>query len=95
MAVLDLDGPLHCRSAGASQSAKYEPGGAITALDGEMKGLLVITLTLLTAATALAYGHAEMAAIVTDSSWPSEPTTLLLSGGALLGVGGALRRFSF
>ena len=75
----------------------YEPAGAIAALDGEMKGLLVITLMLLAAATALAYGHSEMATLVTESSWswPGEPATLLLSGSALLGVAGALRRITF
>lgn len=60
-----------------------------------MKALLVITLTLTAAATALAYGHAEMAAMVSETSWPGEPATLLLSGGALLGMGGALRRLTF
>ena len=94
MAVLDVVEPLHYSSRVPPDTAKYEIGGAITVLDGEMKGLLVITLTLLAAATALAYGHAEMAAIVSESSWPSEPTTMLLSGGALLGIGGVLRRFS-
>jgi hypothetical protein len=73
----------------------YEPGGANAEMDGEMKGLLVITLTLLAAATALAYGHSEMATLVTESSWPGEPATLLLSGSALLGVAGALRRITF
>lgn len=60
-----------------------------------MKGLLVITFTLLVAATALAYAHTEMATLVAESSWPGEPATLLLSGSALLGVAGALRRLSF
>ena len=61
-----------------------------------MKGLLVLTCGGLVAATALVYGQTEMAAAFgTASLWPGEPATLLLSGGALLGAAGALRRCSF
>jgi hypothetical protein len=59
-----------------------------------MKGLLVITIVLLAAMTVLAYGHADVASAVADTWWPGEPATLLLSGSALLGVAGALRRFT-
>ena len=48
------------------------------------------------AATALVYGQTEVAAVLgTASLWPGEPATLLISGGALLGAAGALRRCSF
>lgn len=63
----------------------------------EMKALLVLALIVFAAATALAYGHADVAAGVRDAvshtSWPTEPTALLISGSALIGLGGALRRF--
>ena len=60
-----------------------------------MKGLLVLTLTTLAAATALAYGQSEVATAVVAPAWPGEPATLLLSGSALIGVAGALRRYTF
>jgi TRAP-type C4-dicarboxylate transport system permease small subunit len=61
-----------------------------------MKGLLVLTCGGLMAATALVYGQTEMgAAFSAVSYWPGEPATLLLSGSALLGAAGALRRCSF
>lgn len=48
------------------------------------------------AATALVYGQTEVAAAFSAVSfWPGEPLTLLLSGSALLGAAGALRRYSF
>lgn len=59
-----------------------------------MKGLLVLTLMTLAAATALAYGHVEVASAMATPDWPNEPATLLLSGSALLGVAGALRRYT-
>jgi TRAP-type C4-dicarboxylate transport system permease small subunit len=59
----------------------------------DMKGLLVLTFSGLIAATALVYGHSEMAAVVGATSlWPGEPATLLLSGSVLLGAAGVLRR---
>jgi hypothetical protein len=64
-------------------------------MDGEMKGLLVITLMILLTATAIAYGHADMGSVVAETIWPGEPATLLLSGSALLVLGGALRRCTF
>lgn len=60
-----------------------------------MKGLLVLTCGGLVAATALVYGHADMAAAVGATSlWPGEPASLLISGSVLLGAAGALRRLS-
>ncbi len=60
-----------------------------------MKGLLVIALTLLAAATALAYGHTDIGMSGPEAWWPGEPAALLMSGSALLGVAGALRRYTF
>lgn len=74
---------------------EYELAASIVALDGEMKGLLVLTLTALAAATALAYGTADVAAAVSNPAWPGEPTALLLSGSVLIGAAGALRRCTF
>lgn len=55
---------------------------------------------MLTAATALAYGNDAVTSTVTavavqvaESS--SEPAALLLSGSLLLGLAGAVRRFTF
>jgi TRAP-type C4-dicarboxylate transport system permease small subunit len=77
------------------RAAKYEAAAEKRATAGDMKGLLVLTATGLVAATALVYGHAEMAAAVGAASlWPGEPATLLLSGSILLGAAGALRRCS-
>jgi|SRR5687767_3685903 len=76
-------------------AAKYEPVASMVVTDGEMKGLLVITLMILAAATALAYGHGDVSAAMAASSWPGEPATLLVSGSALLGAAGALRRYAF
>ena len=65
----------------------------------EMKALLMLTLMLLVAATALAYGRADVAAGVSTvaayTPHASEPAALLLSGSALLGLAGALRRLVF
>lgn len=69
------------------------------ATDWEMKVLLVLAIVLLAAATALAYGHAEVAAGVsvvveqTAGVVVSEPTAMLLSGGLLLALASAVRRF--
>jgi hypothetical protein len=64
-----------------------------------MKALLVLILVGLAAATAMAYGRAEAAvgfvSVVPHPSRVVEPIVLLLSGSALLGVAGALRRSSF
>jgi hypothetical protein len=52
-----------------------------------------------TAATALAFGHSTMTASVTVASQAAagsgEPAFMLLSGSALLGLAGALKRFTF
>lgn len=54
-----------------------------------MKALLVLSLMLLAAATAVAYGQMEVVADVRNSH---ESAALLLSGGLLIGLAGALRR---
>jgi hypothetical protein len=62
-----------------------------------MKVLLVFVIVLIAAATALAYGHAGVTAGVSAvaSHASTEPTALLLSGSALLGIAGAVRRLPF
>ena len=74
---------------------KYESASSLMAMDREMKGFLVITVVTLAAATAVAYGHADLSAAAVNGWWPGEPASLLLSGGALLGLGGLLRRYAF
>ena len=64
-----------------------------------MKALLVLILVSLAAATVMAYGRAEVVAVgivsvVPHSSRAAEPFVLLLSGSALIGLAGALRRSS-
>jgi hypothetical protein len=81
-------------------AAKYEPAAPNVATDGEMKALLVLAIVLLGAATAFAYGRADMAGDLstvvehTTEMVFSEPVLLLLSGAVLLMLGGAVRRFS-
>jgi len=68
-----------------------------------MKVVLVIVLALViaaTAATALAYGHSVVTAGVSvvatqAATGTSEPAIMLLSGSALLGLAGALKRLTF
>jgi len=64
-----------------------------------MKAFLVLILVGLTAATVMAYGRAEVAAGIVSvgphASRAVEPLILLLSGSALIGLAGALRRSSF
>jgi hypothetical protein len=66
---------------------------------GTMKALLVLILVSLAAATVMAYGRVEVAAgfvsMVPHVPRVAEPVVLLLSGSALIGVAGALRRSSF
>lgn len=66
--------------------------------DGEMKVLLILAFVMVVAATALAYGHVDVAAgvsaMASSTQQPSEPTALLLSGGALLAVASAVRRYT-
>ena len=75
-------------------------------MGGEMKvsavtlfALLIIALAA-TAATALGFGHSTMTASVTAAASQAaagsgEPAFMLLSGSALLGLAGALKRFTF
>ena len=63
----------------------------------KMKAVVVLILVLLTAATVVAYGHAEaaeMAAAVLLPRQADESISLLLSGSALIGLAGALRRLA-
>ena len=64
-----------------------------------MKALLVLILVSLAAATVMAYGRADGAAgivsVVPHLTRAAEPLILLLSGSALIGLAGALRRSSF
>jgi hypothetical protein len=64
------------------------------AIGEEMKALLVIVLVALAAATALAYGGADVAAGVTAvfRGRTTEPAALLLSGSALVGLASVIRR---
>jgi hypothetical protein len=57
-----------------------------------MKALLVLSLVLIVAGTAVAYGQVEVVADVTNSH---ESAALLMSGSLLLGVAGVLRRLPF
>ena len=62
-----------------------------------MKAVIVHMLVLLAAATVMAYSHGEaagMAVAVLNSTHPDEPLTLLLSGSALIGLAGAVRRLT-
>jgi|RhiMetStandDraft_4_1073278.scaffolds.fasta_scaffold2065761_1 hypothetical protein len=60
-----------------------------------MKVILVLSIVLIAAATALAYGASVTAGtsvVTAHASRATETTTLLLSGGLLLGLAGAVRR---
>ena len=95
MAVLGLDRCLHCECPGAPGDAKHEPGTSDQATEREMKALFVLLLVLLAAATAVAYSRADVrTAVVSHTSSATEPTALLLSGSALLGLAAALRRLA-
>ena len=78
-------------------SAKYEPGEQLVATDWKMKVVIVLTLLLLAAATVVAYGHTDAAnfAAVLHTTQPDEAVSLLLSGTALIGLAGAVRRMTF
>ena len=71
--------------------------GQFVAVGREMKVVLVFVIVLVAAATAVAYGHAGVSAGVSAvaSHASTEPTALLLSGSALLGIAGAVRRLPF
>jgi hypothetical protein len=64
-----------------------------------MKAFVVMILVLLAAVSAFAYGRIELAAGVASAvvhrSPLDEPMWLLLSGSALIGLAGALRRSTF
>lgn len=61
-----------------------------------MKVLLVFVLMLLVTATALAFGTAAAnAAAAHVTAGTSEPAVMLLSGSALLGLAGAVKRLTF
>jgi hypothetical protein len=64
-----------------------------------MKVVLVLVFVLLAAATALAFGSGTVATSVTAAAVQvadrtGEPATLLLFGSALIGIAGAVRRFT-
>ena len=64
-----------------------------------MKVVLVLIFVLLAAATALALGRGTVATSVTAAAVQvddrtGEPATLLLSGSLLLGLAGAVKRFT-
>ena len=64
-----------------------------------MKVLLVLMLVMAGAATALAFTNATVATSVTAAAvqvadHTSEPAALLLSGSVLLGLAGAVKRFT-
>jgi hypothetical protein len=64
-----------------------------------MKVVLVLVLVMLAAASALAYGNLAVTTSVTAAAVEvvgssSEPAVLLLSGSVLLGLAGAVRRFT-
>ena len=67
-----------------------------------MKVFLVSALALVsvaTVATAVAFGHSVTAGVAAVASQAaagtSEPAAMLLSGSALLGLAGAVKRFTF
>ena len=97
---LSWTAPCTSTVAGPPGAAKYEPAAPNMASDGEMKALLVLAIVLLGAATAFAYGRADMAdglSTVVEHTTEvvlTEPVLLLLSGALLLMLGGAVRRFS-
>ena len=89
----------HCTGAIAGQriALKYETFVRLRVTEKEMKALLVLLLSVLAAATALAYGRTETAEVATlvegaASSFATEPVVLLLSGALLLAIAGAVRR---
>lgn len=62
-----------------------------------MKALLVLVLTLMAAATAFAYGSdvaagMSMVTAVTPQVVITEPLAMVLSGGVLIALAGAVRR---
>jgi hypothetical protein len=68
------------------------------ATDEEMKAILLLAFVLVVAAAAHAYGNVgvpvSVTAVASAALVPSEPATLLLSGGVLLAAASALRRYT-
>ena len=69
------------------------------ATDGEMRALLVLAIVLLAAASAFAYSNEMtegLSAVMSQTGdvVVTEPAMLLVSGALLLGLGGAVRRYS-
>jgi hypothetical protein len=59
-----------------------------------MKAIFVLSLVLVGVAAVLGYTRPDvMSVFISHTSSRSEPAALLLSGGALLGIAGAVRRF--
>ena len=92
-----LDAGLHWPMRRQPPNSIWEMPRQFVAVEREMKVVLVFMIILLAAVTALAYGHAGGAAGITGGALPpwTEPAVLLLSGGALLGIAGAVRRLPF
>lgn len=64
-----------------------------------MKVFVVLVLVLLAAASAFVYGNLSVSSSVTSAAvqvaeGTSEPAALLLSGSFLLGLAGAVKRFT-
>ena len=64
-----------------------------------MKALLVLVLVMMAAATAIAFANAAVATSVTAAAVQvadrtSEPAALLVSGSVLLGLAGAVKKFT-
>ena len=58
----------------------------------DIKGLIILIVGAAAAVSAMAYAHGGIAAGL-GAIVSYEPTTILLSGSLLIGLGGALRRF--
>ena len=95
----DLVDSLHGEVALTFQSGSTEMVLERLATGWNMKVFVVMILVLLAAASAVAYSRADMAAgmasVVAHTTQADEPIWLLLSGSALIGLAGALRRSTF
>ena len=97
--MFNLDGYLHHALHRRLDVAKYDLAEENRVTDGKMKALLVLVIVFVAAATAFAYGRAdlsaEMSTVVAQTTdvLANEPTVMLFSGGVLLVVAGAMRRF--
>jgi hypothetical protein len=66
-------------------------------MDWQMKVVIVLLLVLLAAASVVAYSRTEAAGVAVSVLHPSqadESISLLLSGSALIGLAGAVRRLT-